>query len=83
MMPQILQQLGGGLQISPQVRQMITLIKTAGNPQMMLNQLLQTNPQLGQVMKIVEQYGGDANRALREIAEQNGINPEEIFSLIR
>ena len=83
MIPQILQQLGGGITISPQVRQMISLVKGAGNPQMMLQQIIQTNPQLAQVMEIVKQYGGDANRALRDIAEKNGINPEEILSLIR
>ena len=83
MLPQILQQLGGGRTISPQIRQMIGMIKSAGNPQLMLNQIMQMNPQLRQVMEIVQQYGGDANKAFMDIAEKNGINPQEIIDLIK
>lgn len=81
-MPQILQQLGG-FKISPQVRQMISMIKSAGNPQLMLNQLMQTNPQMKQVMDIVKQYNGDANKAFYDLAEKNGINPQDILDLIK
>ena len=83
MIPQILQQLGGGLQLPPQVRQMISLVRGAGNPQAMLAQVMQNSPQMKQVMEIVQQYGGDADKAFRAVAEQNGINPEEILRMIR
>ena len=82
-MPQILQQLAGGLRIPPQIRQMISVVRSAGNPQMMMNQLMQTNPQMKQVMDIVREYGGDADKAFRDIAEKNGIDPEEIVNLMR
>ena len=82
MMPQILQQLGG-VRISPQVRDMINMIKSAGNPQMLLNQIMQTNPALGQIMEIVKQYGGDANKAFYAVAEQNGINPQDILNMLK
>lgn len=83
MMPQILQQLSGGLKISPQIMQMIRMIKSAGNPQLMISQVLQMNPQLRQAMEIIRDYGGDANKAFYAIAEKNGIDPEEIMNLIR
>ena len=83
MIPQILRQLGGGLQIPPQVKQMISLVKSSGNPQAMLNQLIQTNPNMKQVMEIVQQYGGDANKAFYAPAEQKGINPQEILDLLK
>ena len=83
MLPQILQQLGGGLRISPQVKQMIGMIKSSGNPQYMLNQIMQMNPQLRQVMEIINQYGGDANKAFYDLAEKNGIDPKEILDLIK
>ena len=35
MIPQILQQLNGGLRIPPQIRQMIGMLKSSGNPQAM------------------------------------------------
>lgn len=83
MIPQILQQLGGGLKISPQTIQMIKMIRSAGDPQLMLRQVLQTNPQLQQVMEIVRNYGGDANKAFYDIAKKNGFDPQEIMDLIR
>ena len=83
MIPQILQQLGGGLKIPPHVRQMINLLKSSGNPQELLNQLMMTSPNMKQVMEIVQQYGGDANRAFYALAEQKGINPQEILDLLK
>ena len=83
MIPQILQQLGGGLKIPPQVKQLISAIKCSGNPQAMLNQLMQTNPAMKQVMEIVQQYGGDTNRAVCDIARKNGIDPQEIMDLLK
>ena len=82
MLPQILQQLGGGTRISPQIKQMIGMIKSSGNPQYMLNQIMQMNPQLKQVMQIVQEYGGDANKAFYDLAKKNGIDPQEIIDLI-
>ena len=83
MIPKILQQLGEGLKIPPQVRQMISVLKSSGNPQAMLNQLIQTNPNMQQVMEIIRQYGGDADRAFLEIAKQKGIDPQEILDLMK
>ena len=83
MVPQILQQLGGGLKISPQLRQMISMVRSSGNPKLILNQLIQTNPQLRQVTEIIQQYGGDANKAFYDIAQKNGINPQEILDLLK
>lgn len=83
MIPQILQQLGGGLKIPPQIKQMISMVKSAGNPQAMMNQLMQNNPQMQQVMQIVQKYGGDANKAFYALAEEKGINPQEILDLLK
>ena len=83
MIPQILQQLGGGLKIPPQIKQMITMLKSSGNPQQILNQLMQSNPQMQQVMQIVQKYGGDPNKAFYALAEEKGINPQEILDLLK
>ena len=83
MIPQILQQLGGGLKIPPQIKQMISIVKSSGNPQLMLNQLMQSNPQMQQVMQIVQKYGGDPNKAFYALAEEKGINPQEILDLLK
>ena len=83
MIPQILQQLNGGLRIPPQIRQMIGMIKASGNPQAMLMQMMQNNPNMKQAMEIVQQYGGDAEKAFYALAEQKGINPKEILDLLK
>lgn len=83
MIPQILQQLGGGLNIPPQVRQMISMLKGTANPQALLNQLIQTNPNMKQVMEIVQQYGGDANKAFYALAKEKGIDPQQILDLLK
>ena len=83
MIPQILQQLNGGLRIPPQIRQMIGMLKSSGNPQAMLMQLAQTNPNMKQVMEIVQQYGGDAEKAFYAVAQQKGIDPQQILNLLK
>ena len=83
MIPQILQQLNGGLRIPPQIQQMIGLIRSSGNPQAMLMQMMQNNPNMKQAMEIVQQYGGDAEKAFYALAEQKGINPQEILDLLK
>lgn len=83
MIPQILQQLGSNLTVPPQVRQLISLVRSSGNPQAMLAQLMQTNPQMRQVMELIQKHGGDANKAFYALAEEKGINPQEILDLIK
>ena len=83
MIPQILQQLNGGLRIPPQIRQMIGMLKSSGNPQAMLMQMMQNNPNVKQAMEIVQQYGGDAEKAFYALAKQKGINPQEILDLLK
>ena len=83
--PQILQQLGGGqgLTISPQIKQMIQMVRSANNPQAMINQLMQTNPQMKQVMDVVRASGNDPKKAFYALAQQKGINPDDILNQLK
>ena len=78
--PQILQQLGG-VTISPQIKQLYQMAK--GNPGAMLNQLMQTNPQMKQVIDFVKASGNDPKRAFYALAEQKGINPDAILNQLK
>ena len=82
MLPQILQQLGG-IAINPQIKQMMQMIRSAGNPQAMLNQLAQTNPQVKQVMDVIKASGNDPKRAFYALAEQKGVNPQDILDQLK
>ena len=44
--------------------------------------MMGNNPQMQQVKKIVDQHGGDPMRAFREMAEENGLDPDEILRMI-
>lgn len=83
--PAILQQLGRSnmAQLAQPVRQMMSAIRTAQNPQLALNQLIMNNPQMKQVMDIVQKHGGDPMVALRKEAEAAGISPEEIMGMLK
>lgn len=64
-----------------QIKQMINTIKTAQNPQAVMNQLMMNNPQMKQVMDLINQYGGDPEKAFRTVAEKNGLNPQDIMNM--
>ena len=83
--PAILQQLGRNQmsQTLGPIKQMMSMVRSAGNPQAMLNQLAMNNPQLRQVMEIVQKHGGDPMAAFRAEAEARGVDPEEILGMLR
>ena len=81
-LPQILQQLGG-VTIPPQIRQMIQMVRSAGNPQAMIGQLMQNNPQMQQAMDLIKASGNDPKRAFYALAEQKGIDPNSILDQLK
>ena len=82
-MPGILQQLARSSPMMGQIKQMMGMVRSAQNPQAMLNQIMMNNPKMQQVMEIVNKYGGDPNKAFQAVAQQNGINPQEIMNMLR
>lgn len=60
----------------------MNMIKAARNPQAAMMGMLSNNPQMKQVKTIIDQHGGDPMKAFREMAEQNGLDPDEILSMI-
>ena len=61
---------------------MMNTIRNAGNPQAVLAQLARSNPQLKQVMDMVNQYG-DPKTAFYKEAEKRGVNPDDILSALK
>ena len=83
--PAILQQLNRNnmLQLIQPAKQMMNMVRTAQNPQLVLNQLVMNNPQMKQVMEIVNQYGGDDMKALEAMAGQFGMTANEVLAMLR
>ena len=82
--PAILQQLNGSAMPNLQpIKQMMQMVKGAQNPQAMLNMMAQSNPQLRQVMDVVQQAGNDPQRAFYAICQQKGIDPNTILNALK
>ena len=84
-LPAILQMLSGQstpLSQTPQLgqlRQMIGMIKNAGDPQALLSQMMQQNNlALSQAMDYIKQHGGDPKAACEALAKEKGINLHDI-----
>ena len=83
--PAILQQLGKNsmAQAVQPVRQLMNMVRAAKDPQAALNQLAMNNPQLKQVMDIVQKHGGDPMTAFRKTAEEMGVDADEILNMMK
>ena len=83
--PAILQQLGKSnmARMLQPVRQMMDMVRTAQDPQAAISQLAMSNPQMRQVMEIVQRHGGDPMKALREEAAAAGMDLNEIMNMLR
>ena len=74
--PQQVPQLG-------QVKTLMNILQTAGNPQTALQSIIATNPQLRELIPLIRNNNGDYKKAFYDLAAQKGINPDEILKLIK
>ena len=58
-------------------------VKVAQNPQTAIQALINNNPQFKQVMEIVKQNGGNAEQAFYKLAEEKGVNPDDILNMLK
>ena len=61
------------------VKQLMQTVRVAQNPQAALAHAIQSNPQYAQLQNILQQFGNDPGKAFRELAQQNGYDPDEIL----
>lgn len=66
-----------------QIRNMMNLIKNSNNPQALLTSMISQNPQMQQVMSYVNQNGGDAKQAFYKLAQEKGVNPDDILNALK
>ena len=69
-------------QIAP-IKNMMQAVRSAGDPNAMLQQMMQSNPKMQKVQQIVQQYNGDPRAAFYALAQQNGVDPEQILGMLR
>lgn len=81
--PAILQQLNAANPNLLPIKQMFQTVRAAQNPQAMLQLMAQQNPQLQQAMSLVQQSGGDPQRAFYALCQQRGIDPQQIINALK
>ena len=85
-MTSILKQINGaamsGNPMIQKIKQTMNMVKAARNPEAALMGMMGNNPQMQQVMGIVKQHNGNPMEAFRAMAEENGLDPDEILSMI-
>lgn len=62
---------------------MFQMVRNAQDPNAMIQLLMQQNPQMKQVMDVVNQYGGDAKQAFYSTAKQMGKDPNAIINNLK
>lgn len=65
------------------IKQMMNTLRMASNPQAMLTEMVNSNPQVKQAMDYVNNNGGDAKAAFYQLAQENGVNPDEIINMLK
>lgn len=66
-----------------QIKSMMNLVQSSPNPRAMFGNLMVQNPQVQNAMNIINQYGGDGQRAFYETCKQRGIDPNQILSMLK
>lgn len=66
-----------------QIKNMMNMIRSARNPQAMLQSMMQNNPQMRQVMDLISQSGGDPKAAFYKLAQEKGIDPQQILDMLK
>ena len=62
---------------------LIQMLRSGGNPQMMLQAMATQNPKLQKALQYVNENGGDPQKAFYKLADEMGVNPTEILSLLQ
>ena len=65
--------------MSNPMMQMLNMIK----PQNIMDQMLRNNPNYSKALELIRQNGGDAQKAFYNLANQYGVDPNEILKQIK
>lgn len=67
-----------------QIKDFVSRLKGMSNPESLLqNMIAQRNPAMAKAVQYVNDCGGDAKAAFQKLAQEKGIDPAEIESLMR
>lgn len=76
----------GGAQMPPivgQIKNIMSMMRASQNPTAMLNSLINSNPQYRQAVEYINANGGDAKAAFYKMAEEKGVDPNEVLNMLK
>ena len=59
------------------------MVKASQNPMAALQQMAQSDSRLQQVMNTIQQNGGDAKSTFYKMAQQKGVDPNDIIKQLQ
>ena len=65
------------------IQQIIQMAKNTQNPQQLLNTIAQQNPQISQLMQLINTNNITPKQLFMNMANQKGINPNDIISMLK
>lgn len=65
------------------IKNMMNLIRSAGNPQQMLQSVAQSNPQVQQVLSMVQSSHMSPKDLFYQMAQQKGVDPDQILNMLK
>lgn len=65
------------------IKNMMNLIRSAGNPQQMLQSVAQSNPQVQQVLSMVQSSRMSPKDLFYQMAQQKGVDPDQILNMLK
>ena len=72
-----------GMSKAAPLKQMLNTVRMAGNPQAMMDQLLRSNPNYSKALELIRQNNGNAQQAFYNLANQYGVDPNEILNSLK
>lgn len=64
------------------IKNMMAAVRNAGNPSAMMQQFALQNPQMQKAMQMIQQSGGDPKTAFYKLADQMGVNGDDILKML-
>ena len=83
-MNQLYQQMNTKAMLSnSNIRQIANMMKMSSNPQAMLNQLAQSNPQAKELVNLLQNSGKSPKDLFYQMAQEKGVDPNEILNMLK
>ena len=69
--------------VSPQMTQMINMMKSTNNPQQLLMTMAQNNPKTKQILDFINKSNQSPKDLFYSMAKQKGVDPNQIINMLK